>query len=97
MWSPQYDQQVNQVQCTINPEHGWSTNGPESNLFGLEPNYGCCTSNMDQGWPNLVTHLWMRTPDDGLAVAPYAPSRVRFASRGIDVEAMLETDYPFRE
>jgi uncharacterized protein len=26
MWSHQYDQQVNQVQCTINPEHGWATN-----------------------------------------------------------------------
>ena len=64
MWSHQYDQQVNQVQCTINQEHGWSTNGPESNLFGLEPNYGCCTSNMHQGWPKFVSHLWLRTAED---------------------------------
>jgi hypothetical protein len=97
MWSHQYDQQVNQVQCTINPEFGWSTNGPESNLFGLEPNYGCCTSNMHQGWPKLAAHLWMRAPDDGLALAVYAPSRVRSVVRGVTVEAALDTGYPFRE
>ena len=97
MWSHQYDQQVNQVQCTINPDHGWSTNGPESNLFGLEPNYGCCTSNMHQGWPKFVSHLWMRTPDDGAVVAAWAPARVRFTAKGVAVDAIVETDYPFRE
>lgn len=97
MWSHQYDQQVNQVQCTINPEHGWSTNGPEANLFGLEPNYGCCTSNMHQGWPKFAAHLWMATPDGGIAAAAYAPSRARFTSRGVDVQVSLDTGYPFRE
>jgi len=97
MWSHQYDQQVNQVQCTINPEHQWSTNGPESNLYGLEPNYGCCTSNMHQGWPKLAAHLWMRTSDEGIVAAAYAPSRARFISRGIPVTVALDTDYPFRE
>jgi hypothetical protein len=97
MWSHQYDQQVNQVQCTINPEHGWSTNGPESNLFGLEPNYGCCTSNMHQGWPKLVAHLWMKTPDEGIAVAAYGPSRAHFIARGVSVNVAMDTDYPFRE
>jgi len=97
MWSHQYDQQVNQAQCTINPEHQWSTNGPESNLYGLEPNYGCCTANMHQGWPKLAAHLWMRTPDEGLVAAAYAPSRARFTSRGVPVTVELDTDYPFRE
>jgi hypothetical protein len=97
MWSHQYDQQVNQVQCTINPEHMWSTNGPESNLFGLEPNYGCCTANLHQGWPKFVAHLWMRTPDDGLALVAYAPSTARSVVRGQPVRVSLDTDYPFRE
>ena len=97
MWSHQYDQQVNQVQCTINPEYGWSTNGPESNLFGLEPNYGCCTSNMHQGWPKFAAHLWMRTRDEGIVAAAYAPSRATFTSHGVRVEARLDTDYPFRQ
>jgi hypothetical protein len=97
MWSHQYDQQANQVQCTINPEHGWSTNGPEANLFGLEPNYGCCTSNMHQGWPKFVSHLWMQTPDEGLVAAAWAPCRVRTELRGVDVSVSVDTDYPFRD
>lgn len=96
-WSHQYDQQANQVQCTINPEHGWSTNGPESNLFGLEPNYGCCTANMHQGWPKLVSHLWMRSADDGLVAAAWAPCQVKTDVRGVPVSITVDTGYPFRE
>jgi hypothetical protein len=97
MWAHQYDQQVNQVQCTINPDHMWTTNGPESNLYGLEPNFGCCTSNMHQGWPKLVAHLWMTTAEGGLVAMAYAPSEARFQSRGVPIVVTLDTDYPFRE
>jgi hypothetical protein len=97
MWAHQYDQQVNQVQCTINPDHMWTTNGPESNLYGLEPNFGCCTSNMHQGWPKFAAHLWMRTPDDGIAAIAYAPSRAEFTSRGTRVVVSSDTGYPFRD
>ena len=98
MWSHQYDQQVNQVQCTINPDHMWSTNGPDSNLFGLEPNYGCCTANLHQGWPKFAAHLWMRTPDEGIAAVAYAPEhRPVRGPRRSPCSVPLETDYPFRE
>jgi hypothetical protein len=97
MWSHQYDQQVNQVQCTVNPEQLFTTNGPESNIFGLEPNFGCCTSNLHQGWPKLAAQLWMKTEDEGLVAAAYAPCRVSFASRGVRVTVAVDTDYPFRE
>jgi len=97
MWSHQYDQQVNQVQCAVNPEQLFTTNGPESNLFGLEPNFGCCTANMHQGWPKLAAQLWMKTEDEGLVAVAYAPCRVSFASRGVPVTLAVDTDYPFRE
>ena len=97
MWAHQYVQQANQVQCTINPDCMWSTNGPESNLYGLEPNYGCCTANMHQGWPKFTAHLWMRAPGDGLALMACAPSAARLTLRGVAVRATLQTDYPFRE
>lgn len=97
MWSHQYDQQANQVQCTINPGHMWSTNGPESNLFGLEPNFGCCTANLHQGWPKFAAHLWMQAPQDGIALVAYAPSSARFTSHGVPVTTTLTTEYPFRE
>ena len=97
MWSHQYDQQVNQVQCTVNPEHLFTTNGPESNLYGLEPNFGCCTANMHQGWPKLVAHLWMKTRDEGLVAAAWAPCEATFTSHGVPVAVRVDTDYPFRE
>jgi uncharacterized protein len=97
MWSHQYDQQVNQVQCMVNAEHLWTTNGPDSNLFGLEPNFGCCTANMHQGWPKLAAQLWMKTDDEGLVAAAYAPCQVSASSRGVPVSVRVETDYPFRE
>jgi len=97
MWAHQYDQQVNQVQCTINPDHMWTTNGPESNLYGLEPNFGCCTSNMHQGWPKFASHLFMGAPGDGIALMAYAPSEARFHSGEVPVTVRLDTDYPFRE
>jgi DUF1680 family protein len=97
MWSHQYDQQVNQVECSIKKGRIWNTNGPDANIFGLEPNYGCCTSNLSQGWPKFASHLWMKTKDGGLAAVAYAPSVVNTKIKGVEVEVRLETDYPFRD
>jgi hypothetical protein len=97
MWAHQYDQQPNQVLCSLTPRQ-WSSNGPESNVFGLEPHYGCCTANFHQGWPKLVASLWMRTPDGGLAVAAYGPSEVRTQiANGVPVTIAEDTEYPFRD
>jgi hypothetical protein len=97
MWSHQYDQQVNQVLCSIRKDRNWTTNGPESNIFGLQPNYGCCTSDLSQGWPKFAAHLWMKTKDEGLAAVALAPSVVTTMLKGVKVKARLKTDYPFRE
>jgi DUF1680 family protein len=99
MWSHQYDQQVNQVECSIREDRAWNTNGPESNIFGVEPNYGCCTANLSQGWPKFAAHLWMKSSDDppGLVAVAYAPSRVDVEIEGVPVTVVLETEYPFRD
>jgi hypothetical protein len=97
LWAHQYDQQANQIVCSIS-NHRWATNGPESNIFGLEPNFGCCTANMHQGWPKLAANLWMATPDDGLAAVVYGPSEVAATVRGgVRVSVEEQTEYPFRE
>jgi len=94
-WAHQYDQQANQVLCTIDRRQ-WTNNGDDSNIFGLEPNYGCCTANMHQGWPKFVKCLWMATPDDGLAAVAYGPSVVTArVADGTEVTTTEETDYPF--
>lgn len=96
MWAHQYDQQPNQIRCA-HEKGPWTTNGPEANLFGLEPNFGCCTANFHQGWPKLVASLWMATSDGGLAAALYGPCEVATMAGGVAVRLREETDYPFRD
>lgn len=97
MWAHQYDQQANQIACTL-ANRRWSSNGPQSNIFGLEPNFGCCTANMHQGWPKLAASLWMQSPNAGLAATVYAPSAVSARVSGNTAIVIDEkTDYPFRD
>ncbi|CAN5601198.1 glycoside hydrolase family 127 protein [soil metagenome] len=96
MWAHQYDQQPNQIQVSLNSKP-WTTNGPESNLYGLEPNFGCCTANFHQGWPKLTQNLWMSSLDQGLVAALYAPCEVETKVGGTPVHITEVTEYPFRE
>jgi hypothetical protein len=72
-------------------------NNEDSNLYGLEPNFGCCTANMHQGWPKFTSHAWMRTSDGGLVALTYAPCSVHSVQSGKDVRVTVETEYPFNE
>jgi hypothetical protein len=95
MWAHQYNQESNQVECSLHRKP-WTTNGPESNLFGLEPNFGCCTANFHQGWPKFAASLFMLSHDDGLAATAYAPSETRTIVRNTPIDVIEETGYPFR-
>jgi len=97
MWAHQYDQQANQVLCRVSEDRIYTSNGPEANIFGLEPNYGCCTANMHQGWPKFVSHLWMETADGGLAAVAYAPCTVTAEMAGKRLRVEVQTDYPFED
>ncbi len=97
MWAHQYDQQANQVLCVVAEDRVYTTNGPDANIFGLAPNYGCCTANMHQGWPKCASHLWMRTPDDGLVALVYAPCVITTDIAGAAVRVEVLTTYPFEE
>jgi hypothetical protein len=100
MWAHQYNQEPNQVECSLHHKP-WTTDGPESNLFGLEPNFGCCTANFHQGWPKFAASLFMLSgaqqtaTQDGLVAAVYAPCEVRTILRGTPVQVVEETGYPF--
>ena len=89
--SHQYDQQVNQVMCN-RAVRGWTSNGEDSNLFGLEPHYGCCTANMHQGWPKYSQYLWMHSSELGLTAISYAPCTLETDG----VKLRVESDYPVR-
>ncbi len=96
MWAHQYDQMSNQISCTRFPGKAiFRTNGSEAHLFGLEPNYGCCTANFGQGWPKLATSAFMRRGRTILSAIPL-PSILETAVGGVGVKITLETDYPFK-
>ncbi|MBK8023716.1 MAG: glycoside hydrolase family 127 protein [Chloroflexi bacterium] len=95
MWAHQYDQQVNQVLATA-AHRNWTNNTDESNIFGLEPHFGCCTANMHQAWPKFVKSLFMATPDGGLAAIAYGPCQVTSeVAGGVAVTVTESTNYPF--
>ena len=96
MWTHQYDQQVNQVECSKSEYPVFRTNNGEANLFGLEPNFGCCTANLSQAWPKFAFHTFMKA-GDGIAAVLYAPSSVNTTVDGVKVRIAMETDYPFRD
>lgn len=96
MWSHQYCQLVNQIDCT--PFKGkpiFRTNGKEAHVFGLEPHYGCCTANFGQGYPKLALSAFMRA-DDGVVSAVPIPSALSFTWKGTPVQITLDTEYPFK-
>lgn len=96
MWTHQYDQQTNQVGCVNMGEKGvFRTNTPDSHIFGLEPNFGCCTSNFNQGWPKFALSTFYKA-DNAIISASLAPSELNTAINGSNVCIRLETQYPFR-
>ena len=92
MWAHQYDQMSNQISCMKFPGRPvFRTNGAEAHLFGLEPNYGCCTADHGQGWPKCALAAYMR---DGDVVENVLP--VPSALDADDIRVELSTDYPFK-
>ncbi len=91
MWAHQYVQMVNQIAClkTIIPAP-FSTNGPYAHTFGLEPNFGCCTANFNQGWPKLALSSFMHSGSEIIS-ALMLPCTLN--DNGIRIN--LVTDYPF--
>ena len=96
MWAHQYDQMANQISCYPTQDKHFRTNGKESHVFGLEPEYGCCTANFGQGFPKLALSAFMRAPD-GVVLSVPEPSRLKTEVRGKAVEMVCETAYPFRD
>lgn len=96
MWSHQYDQLSNQIDCTpIGGNPIFTTNGKDAHIFGLEPEFGCCTSNFGQGWPKLALSAFMKA-EDGVVCSVALPSELTTEWRGAKVKVTLDTEYPFK-
>eukprot|EP00966_Prymnesium_polylepis_P017328 399444-Prymnesium_polylepis.1 len=104
MWKHQYLQQSNEINALYAiKDHVWQTDGADSTGFGVEPNFGCCTANMQQGWPKLVNNVLLRkgAPTGGaptIAVAMLAPVESDIAwgaPSSATTHIKITTDYPF--
>ncbi len=92
MWTHQYVQMVNQIACQKTMLMApFSTNGHYAHTFGLQPNFGCCTANFNQGWPKFALSTFMHK-DDTIINSVMLPSILK--DNGITIR--LETDYPFK-
>ena len=91
MWAHQYDQMSNQIACQKFPRKPIiGTNNEESHLFGLQPHYGCCTSNFNQAWPKLTLSAFMHRDNVIISAVP-VPALLNTDAASI----VLETNYPF--
>ena len=98
MWTHQYDQQTNQIECSRQNEPSvFNTNSPDAHIFGLEPNFGCCTANFNQAWPKFALSAFMLKGRDTIVSAVLVPASVSLYIGASPVRVTLDTEYPFRE
>ena len=91
MWAHQYDQLANQIACVdMGAYTHFTTNCGESVMFGLEPNYGCCTANFSQGFPKLAASAFLRGERE-IHGALAIPCAVECELGRVE----LKTEYPF--
>ncbi|KAL0946134.1 hypothetical protein HGRIS_012399 [Hohenbuehelia grisea] len=99
MWTRQYLQQQNQIAAKNMSPNPFPNDGAYSNVFGLEPNYPCCTVNHPQGWPKFVSNAFLTTPDQKslvhLYLGPFSTSTT--LASGNKVTSNVDTLYPFSD
>jgi hypothetical protein len=94
MWAHQYLQAINEVNAINANPHVWTHDGGAAETYGLEPNYGCCTANFNQGWPKFANMVMYNTADNGGAVAIWAPAS---AVLGNGATVDVDTAYPYED
>jgi hypothetical protein len=96
-WSHQYDQEVNQIWAQNMDPAPWVNNGPNSNVFGFEPNYPCCTVNHPQAYPKFWSHSFMTNETAGSLVHTFLGPATFSGTVGNsnNVKVSVDTLYPF--
>merc|ERR1719445_53864 len=92
MWAHQYLQAINEINAIKADPHVWTHDDDMAETYGLEPNYGCCTANFNQGWPKFANMVIMSSHDGGGVVAILAPASAKLPN-GATID--VDTSYPF--
>ncbi|KAI0383748.1 hypothetical protein F5Y04DRAFT_20188 [Hypomontagnella monticulosa] len=96
-WSHQYVQQENQPwsrNLSVHPDM-WVNVNSYGNVFGLEPNYPCCTVNHGQAYPKFLANSFTLTKDGGIAHTLLIPGSVSTSLGNNKVSITADTNYPF--
>ena len=94
-WARQYDQQVNQVVCSVAKRR--FDNRDDSNTFGLNPHYPCCTASIGGPLIGFINDQWQKTQDGGLAALSYCACEVNTeVGDGVKLKLTVDSEYPFR-
>ncbi|GAB7354591.1 hypothetical protein MBLNU459_g5034t1 [Dothideomycetes sp. NU459] len=94
-WSHQYVTQTNQPwsrNLTAKPFYNVVSYG---NVYGLEPNFPCCTVNHPQAYPKFVISSFVRKGMTGLVHQFLVPAIVTTAIDGGSTRVQCVTLYPF--
>ncbi|KAJ7033743.1 hypothetical protein C8F04DRAFT_1104026 [Mycena alexandri] len=93
----QYDQQVNQIWAQVMDPPPWGDNGPNSNVFGFEPNYPCCTVNHPQAYPKFWSHSFFADPSNNAVIHAFLGpfSFTSTLANANKVQVSVDTLYPF--
>ncbi|MDB6094870.1 MAG: hypothetical protein JWM32_2432 [Verrucomicrobia bacterium] len=94
-----YYQSPNRFSETLPLEEAQDPSARQSNKFTpVGHSVLCCAGNINRILPNYIDHMWMGTPDHGLAATLYGPSRVHTKVKGnVDITIDCKTNYPFEE
>ena len=77
------------------PTPFWNV-GPDGIIYGLEPNYPCCTVNMPQGLPKYLSASYVRVDHNGIGHTLLGPAEVSTKTKaGTIVRITCNTTYPF--
>ncbi|KAH6638519.1 duf1680 domain-containing protein [Truncatella angustata] len=97
-YSHQYVQQENQPWSRNLTEGSamWTDVNSYSNVFGLEPNYPCCTVNHPQGYPKFLANSFVGTEDGGIAHVYLSPGTLSTTLKNDNPVTITATGiYPF--
>jgi len=98
MWAHTYLQQSNEILSKKLNEWIYISDGADANAFGLAPWFGCCTANFVQGWPKYISHMFLKTRDNGIIASTYGPSTLKTTlSNGNQISIKEDTEYPFQD
>jgi hypothetical protein len=95
----QYFSCPNQVVAASNSNHEVFMHGLNWMSYRPDHEVQCCPGNLHRALPNYVSHMWMQTPDNGIAAALYGPGKCQTTAglHPTHVSITADTRYPYQQ